>query len=536
MTQPPEKDTARWAQIDALFDEALDRPADEREGWLRKACGSDEDLRLRVLRLLELASRDDGLFQPEGAMAGPVWDDVVERDLDAVSQSADLPPGREVGPYRVVSLLGRGGMGAVYEAEDPRLGRRVALKVLPPELGSPDRRRRFEREARAIAALNHPSIVHVYSIEEADDLPFIAMERVKGRTLRDLIPDGGMPLARLLDVAIPLADALAAAHAGGVIHRDVKPANVMVTEEGHVKVLDFGLAKSGAFPGLDPGLSATVTREGHVLGTVSHMSPEQAEGREVDHRTDIFALGVTLFEMSTGRLPFTGKSAASVISAIIRDTPPPISELNPRMPAELARVIRRCLAKDLDRRYQSALEVRNDLEEVRQQLDTGELKVSKRRTPWPLVGAAAVLAGIAVVAALLLRSPEPGAAPPLDGTFSALTSAPGLELFPSLSPDGRFVAFASRASGRWSISLQRVEGQRPINLTADSGAEDVQPAFSPDGDSIAFRSSRDGGGLFLMGATGEFKRRLTELRMEPHLVSRRRPDRLRHQAHLRHAL
>jgi serine/threonine protein kinase/Tol biopolymer transport system component len=515
MTQVPEGSSARWAQIDALFDEALDRPPAEREDWLRRACEGDEKLLEKVRRLVELASSDDDLLRPEGAMAGPVWDDVVERELESSRHSGDLAPGREVGPYRVVKLIGRGGMGAVYEAEDPRLGRRVALKVLPPELSSPARRRRFEREARAIAALNHPGIVHVYSIEEAGDLRFIAMERVQGQTLRDLMPPEGLPLPRLLDIAIPLADALGSAHAGGVVHRDVKPSNVMVTRDGHVKVLDFGLAKSGPGPTLAPGLSETVTRDGHVLGTVSHMSPEQAEGREVDHRTDIFALGVTLFEMATGRLPFPGKSAASVISAIIRDPPPSVSDLNPRMPPELSRIVRRCLAKDVDRRYQSARDVRNDLEELRQQVNTGELEAAKRRSPWPVLAGVSAVAVVAVAVAFLLRQRESSPAPPLDGTFASLTSAPGLELFPSLSPDGRFLAFTGRVEDRWGIYLQRVEGQRSIHLTADSGAQDVQPAFSPDGESIAFHSSRDGGGLFLMGATGELERKLTDFGWNP---------------------
>ena len=515
---PPtlDQDPARWTQVDALFDEALGRPSNEREAWLREACGHDEALFQKIRRLLDLASSDDALLPAEGGMAAPLWEDLLGKGFEAARDSDDLPPGREVGPYRIVSLLGRGGMGAVYEAEDPRLGRRVALKVLPPELSPSDRSRRLEREARALAALDHPSIVHVYSIEESGDLRFIAMERVKGQSLQGLIPGEGLPLARLLEIAIPLTDALAYAHAGGIIHRDVKPANVMVTHEGQVKVLDFGLAKSGPGAGAAPDPSMTLTREGHVVGTVSHMSPEQAENRKVDHRTDIFALGVTLFEMSTGRLPFTGKSAASVMSAIIRDTPPSVTDLNPRMPAELARVVRRCLAKDVDRRYQSALDVRNDLEELQLQLNSGELRASKRRRPWPILGAVGVLAMVALAAATLIRSLEPAAVPPpLDGTFTALTSAPGLELFPSLSSDGRFLAFTGRVNGRWSIYLQRVEGQRPINLTGESGAEDVQPAFSPDGELIAFRSSRDGGGLFLMGATGELERRLTDFGWNP---------------------
>lgn len=515
MTESSERDRERWARVDALFDRALDRPASERDGFLREACEGDEELYGEVQRLLDYASRKDERLKPEGGMAGPLWDAVLEQDFAPDEDSKDLEPGTAVGPYRVVSLIGRGGMGAVYEAEDPRLGRMVALKVLPPDMSSPARRRRFEREARAIAALNHPNIVHVYSIEEAGDLRFMAMERVRGVTLRDMIPSDGLALPRLLEAAIPLADALSSAHAGGVIHRDVKPANVMVSDEGNVKVLDFGLAKSDPALGRSPEPSMTVTREGHVLGTVSHMSPEQAEGREVDHRTDIFALGVTLFEMATGQLPFPGGSPASVISAIIRDTPPSISDVNPRMPPELGRVIRRCLAKDLNRRYQSALDVRNDLEELRQELQTGELKARRRRSLWPAVATAAVLMVAGAAAVTFLRSREPVRAPPLDGHFAALTSSPGLELFPSLSPDGRFVAYTGRENGRWNVYLQRVGGQRPINLTADSGAEDVQPAFSPDGESIAFRSSRDGGGLYLMGATGEFKKKLTDFGWNP---------------------
>jgi len=219
--------------------------------------------------------------------------------------------------------------------------------------------------------------------------------------------------------------------------------------------------------------------------------------------------------MATGRLPFPGGSAASVISAIIRDTPPSINEINPRMPQELARVVRRCLAKDLSRRYQSALDVRNDLEELHRELQTGELKARRRRPLWPI--AAVVLAMVAggLVVATLRQPREPAPGPPLEGHFSALTSSPEIELFPSLSPDGRFLAYTGRVGGRWSIYLQRVGGQRPINLTGDSGAEDVQPAFSPDGESIVFRSSRDGGGLYLMGATGEIERRLTSFGWNP---------------------
>ena len=505
----------RFTRVDELLEAALDRPAAERAAWLREACGEDRALLEEVERLLVLAEGEDDGLRPQGAMSGPLWEQVAA-DLETGEVATALAPGRLVGPYRLLGLLGKGGMGQVYEAEDPKLGRRVALKVLPPELDSAERRRRFEREARAIAALNHPSIVHVYSIEEADGLRFIAMERVRGRTVTELIEPGGMPLARLLEVAIPLTDALAAAHARGVVHRDLKPANVMVTDDGHVKVLDFGLAKWKPEAGLGGGESSSgATREGHVLGTVSHMSPEQAEGREVDHRTDIFALGIVLFEMSTGRLPFRGDSAASTITAIIRDTPPSVTDINPRLPRDLARVVKRCLAKEPERRYQTALDVRNELEELRAGLATGEVKPAGRReVPWRGIAGAALVV-VAAAALVLLRRPAAPTAPPLTGTFVPVTSAPGIELFPSLSPDGRFVAYAGREDGRWNVLLLRVGGHRPINLTAGSGADDVQPAFSPDGERLAFRSSRDGGGIFLMGATGESTRRLTELGWNP---------------------
>ena len=491
----------RWEKLDDLLDAALGRPDDERESFLRSACGDDAGLFREAVHLLQLARTDDRELQPGGAFTGELWSDEVaphERETPAL---AELAPGTSVGPYRVVGVLGRGGMGLVYEADDPKLGRRVALKVLPPELDTADRRRRFELEARAIAALSHPNIVHVYAIEDADGIRYIAMERVVGRTLAALIEPGGLPLPRLLDIAIPLTDALAAAHARGVVHRDLKPANVMVTDDGHVKVLDFGVAKWRPAPGAMELTSAT--RDGLVLGTVSHMSPEQAEGRAVDHRTDLFALGVTLFEMSTGELPFRGGSAASVISAILRDTPPSVTDLRPRLPGELSRIVKRCLAKDPERRYQSAADVRNDLEELLEGIPSPVRPTRERRLLWGLAGAIVV----AAVGLLIWRS-KPLASPPLEGTFAVVTTAPGQELFPSLSPDGQFLVYSGRERGRWDIYLQRVGGQRPINLTAEGDSDDVQPALSPDGRSIAFRSSRDAGGLFVMGATGESARRL----------------------------
>ncbi len=498
---------ARWARLDELLDAALERPPGERRPFLESACHDDGELRGEALRLLELAEGDDRELAP-GALAANEWDEDTALGDAAGTLVPELPRGTPVGPYRVVGLIGRGGMGFVYEAEDPKLGRHIALKVLPPELETESRRRRFEREARTLAAINHPGIVHVYSIEESSGTRYIAMERVYGATLAERIEAGGLPLPRLLDVAIPLADALAAAHARGVIHRDLKPANVMVTDGGHVKVLDFGVAKWR--PELQHDASAA-THQGIVVGTASYMSPEQAEGRAVDHRSDLFSLGVILFQMATGELPFRGGSAASVISSLLNDTPPSVTELQPRLPRELDRIVARCLAKDRERRYQSALDVERDLEQLRRGLEAPGSPAARRRRA--ALAAAAGVAALLAALALLRNGQAPDS--PVEGTFAAATSAPGPEFFPSLSPDGRLLAYAGREGGRWDVYRLSLGEPRATNLTAEWPGDDTQPAFSPDGASIAFRSSRDGGGIFVMTAAGESVRRIADRGWNP---------------------
>ena len=298
-----------------------------------------------------------------------------------------LSAGARLGPYEIVSTLGRGGMGEVYKARDSRLNRFVALKVLPDTAAlDPERRDRFEREARAIAALNHPHIVTIHSVETVDGVPLLTMELVEGRALSDVIPKGGLPLAEVLKIAIAVADAVAAAHQKGITHRDLKPGNIMVGErehDGRIKVLDFGLAKladaSREGSGATTMPAAPATGEGRILGTAAYMSPEQAEGRPVDARSDLFSLGVMLYEMATGQRPFTGDTSISIISSIVKDTPKPITELNPSLPRDLGRIVRRALAKDPERRYQSAKDLRNDLEELKASIDSGELIGSARR-------------------------------------------------------------------------------------------------------------------------------------------------------------
>ncbi|MEE9561776.1 MAG: serine/threonine-protein kinase, partial [Thermoanaerobaculia bacterium] len=284
--------------------------------------------------------------------------------------------GQTISHYRIIDKLGEGGMGAVYVAEDETLGRSVALKVLPPEMAdNPDRLRRFEREAKTVAALNHPNIVTIHSVEAVEGVHFITMELVDGESLESHIPSGGMDLKRFFALAVPLADALDTAHARGITHRDLKPANVMLSAEGRVKVLDFGLAKlaQGADVAEETQIrTQTLTQEGTILGTVPYMSPEQVQGLPTDSRTDIFSLGVMLYEMATGKRPFAGETQAALISSILKDVPQPANEVKDELPNHLGRVIRRCLEKAPGRRYQTARDLKNELEELEREAGAEE--------------------------------------------------------------------------------------------------------------------------------------------------------------------
>ena len=289
-----------------------------------------------------------------------------------------LTLGSRLGPYEIVAPLGAGGMGEVYRARDSRLKRDIAIKVLPAELtSSPDRLARLEREATTVAGLNHPNIVVLHSIEEAGGVRFLTMELVEGRSLAELVTPGGLPLAQLLDLGIALADALVAAHEKGVVHRDLKPANVMVTREGRVKVLDFGLAKlAQAQSDVDTTQAATqatpISNVGQVVGTVPYMAPEQIRGEPADARSDLFSLGVLIYELAGGKRPFAGQSSADVSSAILRDSPQSLASLRGDLPGELSRVVQRCLEKHPRERLQTALDVLNELRSVRRALERGE--------------------------------------------------------------------------------------------------------------------------------------------------------------------
>ena len=291
----------------------------------------------------------------------------------------DLKSGQKLLHYRLTAKMGEGGMGAVYRAMDSKLGREVALKVLPIEMASDQQRlERFQREARAVAALNHPNIVTIHSVEESDGVHFLTMELVAGDPLNRLIPEDGFDIERLLDISIPLTNAIAAAHDRGIVHRDLKPANVMVGPDGQVKILDFGLAKlqpeEVSAEEFTAAPTLMMTREGIVMGTAPYMSPEQAKGTGMDHRTDIFSLGIMLYEMACGRRPFLGETAVELVSAILKDTPRPVTEIKVELPNELGRIIGSCLEKGPKERIQTASEVYSELKSLRQKIDSDVIR------------------------------------------------------------------------------------------------------------------------------------------------------------------
>jgi len=359
--------------------------------------------------------------------------------------------GEILGHYRIESKLGEGGMGEVWKARDTRLDRFVALKTLPAEkVADPERRNRFVLEAKAASALNHPNIVHVYDIADSAGVPFIAMEYVVGKTLDQLTGRNGLRLNEALKYAIQITDALARAHSSGIVHRDLKPSNIMVDEHGLVKVLDFGLAKlTEPVPGefsLTQSLETPEnpkTEEGTIVGTAAYMSPEQAEGKPVDARSDIFSFGSVLYEMTTGRRAFQSDTKLSTLSAILEKEPTPVSAILPKTPPELEKLIARCLRKDPDRRIQHMGDVKLALEELKEESDSGRLQApvrpaagATRRVPKTLL-AALVVTVLAVTAAAVvwLRS----AGKPADrSNWVQLTNLPDAVSQPSLSPDGRF--------------------------------------------------------------------------------------------------
>ncbi len=412
-------------------------------------------------------------------------------------------------------------MGAVYKARDHRLDRLVAIKVLSGKAAAaPERQARLIQEAKTASALNHPHIVTIYEIDVAGDLLFIAMEYIEGRTLEQLIPQKGLRFADALRYAVPAADALAAAHAIGIVHRDVKPSNIMVSAKGVVKVLDFGLAKltsrekpsAAAVGEADATVTVTArqTEDGSILGTVAYMSPEQAEGKEIDARSDIFSFGVMLYEMLTGRRPFTGDTKLSTLAAIVNQEPRPAKQLVEGLPAELDRVLARCLRKDPARRLQTMGDLKVTLEELKEESDSGRLTagapVPARRRTWLWAAAGAVIV-LALAGAWLLRRPAAG--PP--ERLVPVTSYPGSEVYPSFSPDGRQIAFSwnGEKGDNYDIYVKLVGETNALRLTTDPAAE-LYPVWAPDGKRIAFERGGPHRGVYTVSALGGAEQKLSD--------------------------
>jgi serine/threonine protein kinase/Tol biopolymer transport system component len=558
-----------WQQLDKLFHSVLEREPAERAAFLDEACAGDESLRKRVEALLA-ADGKAGSFIESPAM------EVEARGVaaDPGNTEAELGPGKTVSHYRIISPLGSGGMGDVYLAQDTVLSRQVALKLLPEDFTRDrDRLRRFQQEARAASALNHPNIITIYEIGQVDNRHFIATEFIDGTTLRQNFFGEGRHasgkasrLREVLDIAIQTVDALAAAHDAGIVHRDIKPENIMVRRrDGYVKVLDFGLAKltEGAVDTEAPTRAKLNTSAGVVMGTASYMSPEQARGEQVDARTDIWSLGVVLFEMVAGSAPFERSTPSEIIALILEREPPPLARYAREVPPELERIVNKALTKDREERYQTAKDVLIDLRWLRQQLEV-KAEVERLATPAsgqevaattdgtpatvattdeaaartqaemvrPTSSAEYLLSGIkrhkqGTVVALaisfvllggigfglykfVIRS-RPGAAP-----FQATKVTPlitkGIDArLPSISPDGKYVAYVAGAAGQQSLWINQVATTSDVEIIPPAEVQYGRPNFSHDGSYVYYVVGKKGdpqGTLYRIPVLGGTPRKL----------------------------
>ena len=506
------KRSDRWQEVKKILHPALEMEPSERAAFLDERCGGDHELRNEIESLIEAHGKAGRRFE------SPAIEMMAETLVD---DNGNGFVGGSLGNYQIIEKLGGGGMGEVFLARDKRLDRKVAIKLLPESLTSDNQsKQRFIQEAKAASALNHPNIITIYEIASDGDRDFIAMEYVEGETVRDLLARGRIETRRAIELAAQTASGLAAAHEAGIIHRDIKPENLMVTRSSQIKILDFGLAKlveqqrAPLTESNVPTMNFVQTNErvvtvpGTILGTVAYMSPEQAEGRPLDRRSDIFSLGVVFYEIITGKRPFEGKSAVATLHSIINSEPQPARELNPQVPLEVEDLLAKSLAKDPTERYQHSGDFELDLRRFKRALESGSL-MSTRIQPqvqnsgggfspvWWLAAAivlSAVAAGVYFYSTGSVSAPAaaPAAAAALtNATLSPLTVDPGFEGEPSFAPDGQTIAYVSDRSGNFEIFLRQISGGPDINLT-NNQADDMQPSISPDGKQIAFVSSRSG--------------------------------------------
>ncbi len=436
--------------------------------------------------------------------------------------------GTTLGPYRILDKLGEGGMGEVYRARDTRLDRDVAVKVLPSHLSADaEALARFEREAKAIAALSHPNIMAIHDVGTAAGVAYVVTELLEGESLRERLAGRSLASKKIIQIASDIAQGLAAAHDKGLVHRDLKPENVFLTADGHVKILDFGLAKQVI--GRDGGsqtsraaadaATALVTEAGMVMGTVGYMAPEQVRGQPADPRSDIFAFGCVLYEMAAGRRAFARDTAAETMTAILREEPEELSVEPGRLSPAFLEIVRHCLEKRPEERFQSARDLGFALQSLGGAATTsGRMAVREepgpRRATWLWVTAA--LLAVGAVAFVAGRGTAGGSGEQAAIiAFEQITDAPGVETMPTVSPDGQTIVYVVQAGGSSDIYALRTGSRRPTLLTPNSPEPDLAPAFSPDGGRIAFASGRDGGGIFLMSPTGESVRRLSDVGHDP---------------------
>jgi len=401
--------------------------------------------------------------------------------------------GKKVSHYRVLHLLGGGGMGVVYKAEDLKLGRQVAIKFLPTELASdPVAFERLQREARAASSLDHPNICSIYELGEHEGQPFIVMQLLEGQTLRDWIQNSAqekpaLRIWQLLDVGIQIASGLNAAHTKGIIHRDIKPANIFVTNTGHAKILDFGVAKflaesaperADEASGKSTAANPALTRTGASVGTPSYLSPEQARGETVDARTDLFSLGLVLYEMATGQRPFAGNTSVEIRNAILTQPATPMHQANPEVPSALEKIIGKALEKDREQRYQSAEALKHDLEALREELHPAAYGTVRIRHPRYI--AAAVLLLLIVAGALVIANFRRTHRPPFELINTTRLTGHGQSVKASISPDGRYIAHTQLAAGRESLLVRRAKMLDDVELAPAKAVRYIGIGFSPD--------------------------------------------------------
>ena len=471
----------RWHQITGMFHDALLRNSGQRRTFLEDACGADEALRAEVEAML---AAHDNAGDPGSIPAVAVSEQMLR-----------LESGSVVGRYRIDALIGAGGMGQVYRARDPRIERDVAIKVLPADYAADvERLRRFEQEAHASGALNHPNVLTLYDVGTADGRPFLVMELLDGETLRDCIGRGAMPAARACEIAAAIARGLGAAHARAIVHRDLKPENVMVTRDGRVKILDFGIAKLRVRdPSLDQRtLTAPLrTAADTMLGTAGYIAPEQIRGQPTDERADLFALGAILFELMTGRRAFDRDSRVETLNAVLHDDVPALGDAAANVPVALDRIVRRCLDKDPDARFQSARDLAFALDTVAELAAPASTTVAlppvRRPLRWLALAATVLIVSAVVAIAIWQLQPSPVLATRQLARF-ALRPPPRLQFagMPVISPDGTLAVYPA---GEGPIDKQRLFFRHVDQLTTTAlpGTEGAfMPFFSPDGRAVGF--------------------------------------------------